>query len=635
MWRLSWASFTERWTLFVGAVLSVCLGAALVQSSLLLLLSAATLDPPRGASALEGMDFDQRSLVAATVISVMLGCAAFLAIFIISSTFAFTVAQRRRDLAVLRLTGATAQQIRSLLMGQATLLGLIGVAGGVPLGVVVMRLQEWVLRELKFVPAGFAGQWRIWVVGVSVATGLGLALIGVYFAARRAGHIRPLEALRDTDTTVRSLGRLRTGAGSVSLLGSVILIALAPLAGPAGGQAMAMSVSICAVLAFTCFGPVVVPALVRLLPTRSASTVALFAKAGLRDNGWRSASTAAPVVVLIGLVLGQAAAFDSMAAAAVSEQRRDTLADLVVDARGDVGARLTAVRGVALTSTEIDVPVSLTTGNGDMAFTELNRALVVRPREYARVHSGGTSLAALGDRAVAAGPGAVGISAGDRVGVRVGETDLGRLPVSHTVPQRMGGGAALLIPVGLLSAETLEEAASRSFVSVRPGADTATVEAELARIGTVSTLSEWAARDAQDRASANAGTLTAVMGLGGLFAFLGVINTVVMAVSDRRTDFASARVTGFTRAQVLSAAGLEAGAVAVIGLLLGAVAAAGTLTAMAVTAASVVGTPAVGVPWALAAGIGGACLLVTVITSVSAAWIATRHSPVSLLAARE
>ncbi|MER6345283.1 hypothetical protein ACWC10_26790 [Streptomyces sp. NPDC001595] len=56
---------------------------------------------------------------------------------------------------------------------------------------------------------------------------------------------------------------------------------------------------------------------------------------------------------------------------------------------------------------------------------------------------------------------------------------------------------------------------------------------------------------------------------------------------------------------------------------------------MAGTAVSVTGTPAVGVPWALAAVLATVCLLVTTLTSVAAAWIATRRSPVSLLAARE
>ena len=58
--------------------------------------------------------------------------AVFLAAFVISSTFAFTVDQRRRDLALLRLVGGSRRQVRRLLLGEAFLLGLAGAALGVP-----------------------------------------------------------------------------------------------------------------------------------------------------------------------------------------------------------------------------------------------------------------------------------------------------------------------------------------------------------------------------------------------------------------------------------------------------------------------------------------------------------------------
>lgn len=344
MWSLSRAQFSERRTLFTGAVLAVCLGVALVQSSLLLLISAATLDAPPTLSPLERIEFDEHTLVAVTVLAVTLGCAAFLAVFVISSTFAFTVAQRRRDLALLRLTGASPRQVRQLLMGQALLLGFLGVAGGVPLGVAVMGVQEWLLDVLDFVPAGFHGQWRAWIVLVSAGTGIGLACAGVLAAARRAARIRLLEALRDTAGDDRSFSRSRRAAGALLLLGALALIALAPVAGPAGGQAMAMCVSLCAVLAFACFGPRLVPGLGRLLPLRSSVTLGLLAKAGLRDDPWRSASTAAPVVVLVGLLLGQSAALSSASAAARHEQRTTVAANLVVQARGDAAPAWPACR---------------------------------------------------------------------------------------------------------------------------------------------------------------------------------------------------------------------------------------------------------------------------------------------------
>ncbi len=130
---------------------------ALVQSSLLLLISAATTDPPAGLSAAEQMAISDNLTAAVAVLGIVLGIAAFLAGFIISSTFAFTVAQRRRDLALLRLVGGGRGQVRRMLLGEALLLGGLGAAAGVPAGLGVMRLQAWLMRRFGFVPAGLRG----------------------------------------------------------------------------------------------------------------------------------------------------------------------------------------------------------------------------------------------------------------------------------------------------------------------------------------------------------------------------------------------------------------------------------------------------------------------------------------------
>ncbi|MFD0312821.1 FtsX-like permease family protein [Streptomyces flavalbus] len=632
---MSWSGLKERPALFAGAVLSVCLGVAIVQSSLLLLLSAATLEPAAGLSPIQRMDFDERMLTAVTVLSVTLGCAAFLAVFVISSTFAFTVTQRRRDLALLRLTGASPGQIRQLLLRQAVILGTLGVLGGVPLGLATMRLQTWLLRELDFVPDDFAGQFHVWAVPAAGAAGVGLSVLGVLTAARRAARVRPLEALRDTAPTRRRLARSRWITGGVLLLGAAVLIVLAPTGGPAGGQAMAMCVSVCAALAFACFGPSLLPAVARLIPVRRSSVLTQLARAEIRDDAWRSASTAAPVIILVGLLLGQFTALTSATAAARQEQRTTTRADLVLEAHGDTTARVAGIPGVATASTEVLVPAAVTTGSGELAYTELSQALVISPRNYQRTHSGSGSLTTLAGRSVAAGPAALGISSGDRVGVRVGDVDLGRLPVTAAVPTQMAGGATLLLPVGLVPQATLADAPSRSFVILRSPADQASVRAALSRLGTVSTLAEWIDEDTAARTSANASTLTMVMGLGGVYALIGVVNTLVIAAASRRTQMAAARIAGFSRTQTLGAAWLETCAVTLIGLLLGLVAAGGTLMAMAMTAASVTGTPTIAVPWGLTGGLVLTVMALASATSLAAAWAATRQPPVTLLAARE
>src|SRR5699024_5279681 len=134
MFRISLSTFRERWQLFVGSILMAGFVVVLVQSSLLIHVSAVTSDAPAGLSTIDRDHVCGRFVLAIPVIGITLALSIFLTVFIISSSFAFTVAQRKRDLALMRLTGGSRQQLRRLLLGEATLLGLIGTALGVPLG---------------------------------------------------------------------------------------------------------------------------------------------------------------------------------------------------------------------------------------------------------------------------------------------------------------------------------------------------------------------------------------------------------------------------------------------------------------------------------------------------------------------
>ena len=628
MLRMSFSGLAERWQLFVGATLSVCLGVALVQSSLLLLISAATLDPPAGLSPAERLRFSDSAEASVALLGVTLGFSTFLAVFIISSTFAFTVAQRRRDLALLRLVGGGRRHVRRLLMGEALLLGLIGTATGVPAGVAVMALQTRLLVGFGFVPDGFTGQWRNWILGASAGVGLGLALAGVLVAARRAARVRPLDALRDPDAgRVMTAGRWLTGLFFTA--GAVALIILAPVGGAAGGQALTMNVSLCAAVALSLLAPVLVPAVARLIP--AAGVTGMLARANLRDEVRRSAATAAPLIVLIGVVFGQVGASASFAAAGVAEQRRGTAADLVVET---TGPGFPAVAGVESFSSETETPVRITTGHGDTADTLIESALVVEPAAFERAHPGTGSLQALRGNAVAGGPAREGFSRGDTLTAHFAGTDHA-LPVVAEVPATIGGGAALLVPVGLLPAGQLAEAPTRTFVTLAPGADTARVTAALSEVGTVTSVDDWLRADAEARTSTSDNIMLIVLGLGGLYALIGVVNAVVIAAAARGREFAAARASGLTRIQVLRAALLESSAVTLIGVFLGALAAAGTYAAVLATTSAVTGTATLDLPWTLMAVLAVVAFVVTGLTSLLTSWSATRAAPVSLLGARE
>jgi putative ABC transport system permease protein len=343
---------------------------------------------------------------------------------------------------------------------------------------------------------------------------------------------------------------------------------------------------------------------------------------------------AAPLIVLVALVVGTAGAGASFTRSGIDELRRQTHADLVVETVGPAADRIAAVPGVASASTETSIPVTFTIGTGEDAETETGSALVIDPAAYAAAHSAGNALAGLNGRGVAAGPGG-DLPTRGTVRMELPGSDLGQVPVTASVPATISGGADVLLPPGLAPAGLLASAPTRSFVTLKAGTDPAKARAALARVGTVSGVGDWLRADAKERTSTSDKIMLVVMGLGGLYALIGVVNSVVIGAAARRREFAEARVTGLTRMQVIRSSLLESSAVTVAGLLLGGLAAAGALIAAASSTAAVTGRGTVTLPWSLIAVVSAVALLVTAATTLITSWSATRRAPVTLLAARE
>jgi putative ABC transport system permease protein len=60
-------------------------------------------------------------------------------------------------------------------------------------------------------------------------------------------------------------------------------------------------------------------------------------------------------------------------------------------------------------------------------------------------------------------------------------------------------------------------------------------------------VSEWAIARAENAQDGNVKILTVLMGLAGLYTLMAVVNSVVIAGTERRREFAVARVTGSDR----------------------------------------------------------------------------------------
>lgn len=604
MFTLSLATFRERRQLFAGAFITVVLGVALVQSSLLILVTAAG-DGQSAAVVLLGMT---------------LALSVFLAIFIVSSTFAFTIAQRRRGLALLRLVGGSRGQLRRLLLSEAFVLGLLGTAAGVPAGLLAMRTQTAMLASLGFVPGSFTASWHDWILAVSAGIGLGVAQLGVLAAARRASRVRPLEALRDLGQAARVMTFSRWFFGLV-FLGGAIALMIVGLAVDSEDAAIAVSVNatFAAAIGLSALSPLVVPPLGKLLGALlGRSTLGTLARGNLRDGVRRSASTAAPLLVLVALVVGISGMFSTLSEGSKRQLAADIDGDLVA-----TGPVRPGTPGVAAASTEYPVPVEVTTVKHDDVETEDAGALAVDAADYQRAHrtapvSG--SLADLHGDTVAVAGGELGA----QVRLRVGDQDLTPRVVA-VLPMSLGGGPEYLLPQDLVPPAALGQA--RSIVRLRPGADAAAVSAALP--GPVSTVDEWLAAGGSEQDATNAGIMKALLGLAALYAVIAVVNAVVIAAGERPREFAVARLTGLSRGQVVRTALLESTVVTVTGLVLGALAAAATLGGVSGVAGTVV------LPWAVFGLVAAGAFAVVAATSVGTSLAATRRPPVSLAGAAE
>lgn len=639
MWSISLLTLRDRWALFVGALLSVALGVALVQSSTVLLAAASRVHATAGASAAQSRATRETADGVSSLMGISIVLGLFLTVFIIGSTMAFTVVERRRELALLRLSGASRRQVRRLLVGEGLVVGIAGTGLGVLVGLVATVVEVGLVRRVgldaQLLHVGFPS----WVLLVDLATGLGSALAGVLVASRRAGRIRPLDALRETgqERRVMTVGRWVWGLllGLPSAVGAFLVQATGDIL---VSILVGLLVIVAGSIALQQLSPLVVPLVARLLalPARR-HVLGELAQAGMRDGVRRTATTAGPVIVLFGLVVGLLGILATQTEASRIERVQQSSADLVVVSDGDVTDRVRAVAGVAVASAETDVsiPVQVRTTRGRWASVEspvvtavdaaTYRSLTHQPLLQGRMSDFEPGHAVLG-------PAAPEDGLGDPRTVRVGGTPM---PVAARIDTTIAGGADVLVDRSDVPAASLTRAPTTTFVRLTPDASVDRVRAELGALGTVSSVSGWASTLAREQSRENDAVMAALAGLGGLYAFLSLVNAVAVGTAQRRREFAVARVTGASRGQVVAAASLESLGVGAIGVALGSAVVAVCLLGVRRGIEGTLGVPVLVAPWGLGVALTCAALAAGAGTAALAAWSATRTQPVRLVAARE
>src|SRR3954452_22882607 len=162
------------------------------------------------------------------------GVSLFVGTFIIYNTFTVVVAQRARELALLRAIGAGRTQVLRSVLLEAVIVGVVASVIGVIGGIGVAAGLRSLLAAVGFrLPAeGLVLAAR--TVVVSLAVGVVVTGGSALFPARRAAGVAPLAALREVEVEPPAHGRARLAIG-VALLGAgTALILAGSLRGGAG-----------------------------------------------------------------------------------------------------------------------------------------------------------------------------------------------------------------------------------------------------------------------------------------------------------------------------------------------------------------------------------------------------------------
>ena len=231
--------------------------------------------------------------------------AAFIAIFVVASTFALSVQQRHRELALFRAIGSTPRQVRRMVLGEALLVSMVAFVAAAPIGLLVARLERGLFIKAGMVPEGL----HLVVGWLPFAGGLVAAILttqcAAFASARRASRIRPTDALREATVQRRPVSWVRGLAGLAVLAAGVAILVIFSRGSSGGGESDAPAAAMVLMLAAALLGPLLALPFAWLLgiPIVAVSRgPGMLARANTRANLRRAASVATPVMLAISLV---------------------------------------------------------------------------------------------------------------------------------------------------------------------------------------------------------------------------------------------------------------------------------------------------------------------------------------------
>ncbi|MFI6090813.1 ABC transporter permease [Streptomyces sp. NPDC051218] len=585
------------------------------------------------------------------------GLSAMVTVFVVSGTLGLSIQQRRREMALLRAIGASPGQLRRLILGETMVLSVLATALACLPGPAFGRWLLTAFSDAGAVPDAVvyrAGSVPLIVgAGTALVTAIGAALI----SAQGAVRTRPTEALAEAGLQRRWFSRFRLVVGLLCVAGGVALaMGTAASAGP-DAPGVATPAAMVWAVGFGLLGPVLVRAVVGALRRpveRRLGLAGHLATRNAKARTTRLTAAALPVMLASGLALGLTYLQTTQSDGAKQAFDDSLRADLVVtsDSGGVPLSTVDAIRelpGVAAATAQIpsvgylepDEPMAAPSPQDEGTSEDDQESAGPQPTELSlqgitpqgaarttafRASSG--DLDALRGNSVALpARAAKGHNIGDTVTMRLGDGSRVQLRLVATVGAERGYETAL-VPASLLIGRTDAGLVPTILVSTAPDTDIGQLRAGITKLTDRHPglhLADRAALEAVQAESDDTQAWMAYLVLGVVvgYSVISLLNTQILATTERRREFMLQRLIGATRRQVLRMMTVEALMISLAGLLLGLLVAAATLVPLSL---SILGSPLPG---------GSPLILVTVIAATFALVLAsTLLSTAAVLRAR-
>ena len=247
--------------------------------------------------------------------------ALFVGIFIISNTFGILVAQRTKELALLRAIGASRSQVLGSVLLEAALIGLVSAVLGFLSGVGLAATALAGLRRVGLDLPSASLTITAGTAAFAIIVGLGITAASAVLPAIRATRVPPIAALRDVAIDSSGQSRIRGAVAILLLVLGFVLVVPAFGSDPTTDQLPRIGIGMAlVVVAILVLGPLFARPLSRLvgspLPVIKGVTGRLARENAMRSPR-RTASTAAALIIGVTLV-GFITVFASSAQTSVS-----------------------------------------------------------------------------------------------------------------------------------------------------------------------------------------------------------------------------------------------------------------------------------------------------------------------------